>query len=113
MKHENRILTFMVISMFLSYLPWYSFSAVSNLVTVELGLNTTQLGYILSSFQAGYIITVLLTGFLADIFKPRAVVLWASLGTALSATLFPFIAKSFLSVLMLRLMVGFFSGAIY
>lgn len=103
----------MVISMFLSYLPWYSFSAVSNLVTVELELDTTQLGYILSSFQVGYIITVLVTGFLADIFKPRTVVLSASLGTALSATLFPFFAKGFISVLLLRLMVGFFSGAIY
>lgn len=113
MKKENKILLFMVVSLFFTYLPWYSFSGVSNLVTSELGLNTIQLGYILSSFQAGYIITVLVTGFLADIFKPRTVVLWASLGTAITSTLFPFLAKGFISVLLLRLMVGLFSGAIY
>ncbi len=113
MNKEDKILLFMVMSLFFTYLPWYSFSGVSNLVTTELGLNTTQLGYILSSFQVGYIITVLVTGFLADIFRPRAIVLWASLGTAITATLFPFLAKSFLSVLLLRLMVGLFSGAIY
>jgi len=113
LKKNNRILFFMVISMFLSYLPWYSFSGVSNLVTVELGLDTSQLGYILSSFQVGYIITVLLTGFIADILSPWTVVLCASLGTAVTATLFPFFAKSFFSVLILRLMVGLFSGAIY
>ncbi len=113
MNKENKILLFMVMSLFFTYLPWYSFSGVSNLITAELGLNTTQLGYILSSFQVGYIITVLVTGFLADLFRPRAVVLFASLGTALTATLFPFLAKGFLSVLMLRLLVGLFSGAIY
>lgn len=103
----------MIISLFLSYLPWYSFSGVSNLLTVELGLGTTQLGYILSSFQVGYIITVLLTGFLADILNPWIVVIFASLGAAVTATMFPFMAKGFISVLFLRLMVGLFSGAIY
>lgn len=112
-KKEDNILFFMVISLFFTYLPWYSFSAVSNLITTELALSTTQLGYILSSFQVGYVITVLVTGFLADRFKPKIVILSASFGTAITAILFPFYAKGFISVMLLRLSTGLFSGAIY
>jgi len=103
----------MLVAMFLGYLPWYNFSAVSNYIAEDLGLTVSQTGLILSSFQAGYVIVVLFTGWLADRIGNKRVVAWATLLTAVASTAFSFLARDFVSVLILRLVTGLAAGAIY
>lgn len=113
MSKKNRTLAWMVIAMLLGYLPWYNFSAVSSYILVEFNLKTEDLGIILSSFQAGYVIMVLFTGWLADKVGRKKVVAWATLFTGLFSTLFAFMANSFTSIFVLRLLTGLSAGAIY
>ncbi|MDA8223796.1 MFS transporter [Desulfosporosinus sp.] len=113
MSNKNRTLTWMVIAMLLGYLPWYNFSAVSSYILAEFNLKTEDLGVILSSFQAGYVIMVLFTGWLADKVGRQKVVAWATLCTGVFSTLFAFMANSFSSILVLRLLIGLSAGAIY
>jgi len=113
MSNKNRTLAWMVIAMLLGYLPWYNFSAVSSYILVEFNLKTEDLGIILSSFQAGYVIMVLFTGWLADKVGRKKVVAWATLSTGVFSTLFAFMANSFASILVLRLLTGLSAGAIY
>jgi len=103
----------MLVSMFLSYLPWYNFSAVSSYISADLGFNVNQTSMILSAFQVGYVIIVLFTGWLADKIGAKKVVSWASLFTAIFSTIFVWAAKDFKSVLILRLLTGLSAGAIY
>ena len=113
MSNKNRTLVWMAIAILLGYLPWYNFSAVSSYILVDFNLNTEDLGIILSSFQAGYVIMVIFTGWLADKVGRKKVVAWATLFTALFSTLFAFMANSFTSILVLRLLTGLSAGAIY
>lgn len=110
---KNTVLAAMLAAMFLGYLPWYNFSAVSSYIARDLALSVNQTGMILSSFQLGYVIVVLFTGWLSDRIGNQKVVAWATLLTALSSTMFSFLARDFASVLILRLITGLSAGAIY
>lgn len=112
-KQNDIIFYSMLVSIFLSYLPWYNFSAVSSYISSDLKLDVNQTSIILSSFQVGYVIIVLLTGWLADKIGTKRVVSWATLFTAIFSTLFVWLAKDFKSVLLLRLLTGLSAGAIY
>ncbi len=110
---KSVVMASMLAAMFLGYLPWYNFSAVSSYIAQDLSLTVNQTGMILSSFQLGYVIVVLFTGWLSDRIGNQRVVAWATLLTAVSSTLFSFLARDFASVLVLRLMTGLSAGAIY
>ena len=113
-KKKKRIILYsMLISMVLSYLPWYNFSAVSSYISMDLGFSLSQTSMILSSFQVGYVIIVLFTGWLADKIGAKKVVAWATFFTAIFSTIFVWLAKDFKSVLILRLLTGLSAGAIY
>ncbi|MDR7869268.1 MAG: MFS transporter [Tissierellaceae bacterium] len=113
-KSKKRIILYsMLISMVLSYLPWYNFSAVSSYISSDLGFTVNQTSIILSAFQVGYVIVVLFTGWLADKIGAKKVVAWATLFTAIFSTMFVWLAKDFRSVLILRLLTGLSAGAIY
>lgn len=103
----------MVVSMALSYMPWYNFSAVLGHITKEFGLSTTDSGMIMSAFQAGYVVVVPLTGWLSDRFGAKRTVFWATLATAVFSTLFSVLAAGKWSILTLRLATGLSAGAIY
>lgn len=113
MEEKNKVFILMVIAMVLGYLPWYNFSAVVKYISSEFSLNVNQTGMILSSFQIGYVIVVLITGWLADKVGEKKVVAWATLCTAICSTLFIWLAKDFVSILVLRLATGLSAGAIY
>ena len=112
-KERNVVLASMLAAMFLGYLPWYNFSAVSKYITDDLELTVNQTGLILSSFQLGYVAVVLFMGWLSDKVGNKKVIAWATLLTAISSTLFAFLAKDFISVFVLRLLTGLSAGAIY
>ena len=113
MEKKNKIFIIMMIAMVLGYLPWYNFSAVLSNIVEDFGLSSRDTGMILSAFQVGYVIVVLVTGWLSDKIGPKRVVAWATLITAISSTLFVFLARGFLSILLLRLITGLSAGAIY
>ncbi len=112
-KKKDKLLFFMVIAMVFSYLTWYNFSALLNFIIEDINLSPGQVGIILSAFQAGYVLAVIITGWLADQIGEKKVVLYSTLGTAIFSTLFAFLAQSFWSVLILRLIAGVFCGGIY
>ncbi len=111
--NKSVVMASMLAAMFLGYLPWYNFSAVSSYIAEDLELSVNQTGMILSSFQLGYVVVVLFTGWLSDKIGNQRVVAWATLLTAVSSTLFSFLARDFASVLILRLITGLSAGAIY
>lgn len=113
MEKKNKIFIIMMIAMVLGYLPWYNFSAVLNDIVADFGLSARDTGMILSAFQVGYVVVVLITGWLADKIGAKRVVAWATLITAISSTLFVFLAQGFKSILLLRLITGLSAGAIY
>lgn len=113
MQRRFRVLLFMVASMFLGYMPWYGFSAVSTHLVQEFGLTSTQTGSILSAFQLGYVLTVIASGLLADRFGNRLILVCATLATGISSCLFPLLASGYGSILVLRLFTGLSAGAIY
>lgn len=113
LNKRKRVLAAMLAAMFLGYLPWYNFSAVSGFMAEDLGLSLSQVGLILSAFQLGYVLVVLFTGWLADRVGPKRVVLWATFLSAVTSTLFSFLARDFASVFILRLLTGLAAGAIY
>lgn len=51
--NKNKILVLMVVSMVLSYLPWYNFSAVLTYIAEEFNLSGSDTGTILAVFQVG------------------------------------------------------------
>jgi MFS family permease len=110
---KTRILACMSVSLFLAYLPWYNFSAVLQFISVEFHLTAGDTGTILSAYQAGYVIVVVLTGWLADKVGTRRVVIYATLLTGISSTAFAWVALDKWAILVMRLMVGCASGAIY
>ncbi len=103
----------MTVSIFLGNLPWYSFSAVSQDISRDLGLSSRDVGAVLSVFQAGYVVVVLITGWLADRVGRKRVIFWATLLSAIFSTLFVWMATCFYSVLIMRLLAGLAAGAIY
>lgn len=113
MSRQSRVLFAMVASMFLGYMPWYGFSAVSPHLVREFGLTPQQTGAILSAFQLGYVATVIVSGMLADRFGNKRVLVCATLATAVFSTLFPLLSTGFTSILALRLATGLSAGAIY
>lgn len=113
LQKKDKLLIFMVISMILSYLTWYNFSALLNFIREDIELTPGEIGIILSAFQGGYVVAVLFTGWLADRIGEKAVVFYSTLGTAVFSTLFAILARSFWSVLILRTIAGIFCGGIY
>lgn len=113
MQERQKILAWMSLCMVISYLPWYSFSAVVSDISRELLLTPSDVGLIIAAFQAGYVIIVPLTGWLADRAGARQIVLWATFLTAVFATGAALLSFNRSSVLVLRLLTGCAAGAIY
>ena len=111
--NKNRILLVMSLSLFIGYLPWYNYSAVMPYISKEFGFTSAQEGLIVSAFQLGYVLVVLITGYLADKVGSRKVVAWATLCTAIFASVFTLVAHDFWSTLFMRLLTGLSAGAIY
>jgi MFS family permease len=112
-SQRYRILIYMAVSIFLGSLPWYNFSAVAAYIAVEKHLTTADIGLIISAFQIGYVLVVVITSWLADRIGPRKVITTATLLAGLCSMSFAFFADSFASILILRILSGVASGAIY
>ena len=113
MSKQNRLLTAMLASMALGYMPWYNFSAVIKYISQEFSLTSADTGLILSAFQAGYVIVVMSTGWLADRVSLKKILFWSTLLTGIFSLLFIWVVHGKYSILIMRLIVGLSAGAIY
>ncbi len=113
MSKKYSILLFLSLGLFFASLPWYNFSAVATQLASEFKLSASQIGAIISAFQIGYVIIVLFTGWLSDKIGPKRVIVAATLLAGVFSTLFGLIANSFGSILVLRVLSGLATGAIY
>ncbi|MFA0887989.1 MAG: MFS transporter [Synergistales bacterium] len=112
MSKRSRVPFFMVVSMFLGYMPWYGFSAVLPHLVREFELTPRQTGSILGAFQLGDVLTVIAGGILADRFGNKRVLGGVILATGIFSTLFAFLSDGYASILVLRLLTGLSAGAI-
>jgi MFS family permease len=110
---KNQTLVIMTFSIALGYMPWYNFSAVLKYLADEFQLTASDTGWILAAFQAGYVIVVGATGWLGDRVSLKKIILWATLITGVSSTLFVWGANGKESIIALRLITGLAAGAIY
>lgn len=111
--NKKALLIYMVVTIFIGYLPWYNYSAVMPYISKEFGFSAMQESLIVSAFQLGYVLIVIFTGWLADKIGTKKVTAWATLCTGVFATAFVFIAHDFYTTLLMRLLTGLSAGAIY
>jgi MFS family permease len=112
-EKKHKILSAMIISMVLGYMPWYNFSAALNYIADEFGLTANDTGVILGSFQTGYVLVVGITGWLGDKFSLKKIVFFATLITGVFSLLFIWGAQGISSIIVFRLITGLAAGAIY
>ena len=97
----------------ITYLDRVCFGTVAPYIQNEFGLSNSQLGYLFTAFALAYAAFEVPTGWLGDIYGARKtlirIVLWWSVFTALTGTIYPSIAWPGLGFVML-LLVRFFFG---
>lgn len=113
MRSKNGILALMSLSMLLAYIPWYNYSAVAALMAKQFHLTPVDTGIVISVFQLGYVIVVPFTGWLADRFGIRLMLMIATAATFVFSMSFGLFANSYTSIIVLRLLTGMSCGAIY
>lgn len=113
MKPRTRALVVASLSLFLSILVWFNYSAVLPLIVEEWGLSGTRAGIIFGAFQAGYLLAILPAGRLADRRSPRLVIAVGAAGTGAFSLAFALFATGFLSGAALRFLSGLFVAGVY
>ncbi|MEP1095440.1 MAG: MFS transporter [Cyclobacteriaceae bacterium] len=115
MNKQTRILTLIVFSQFMCTSLWFAGNAVMPDLSLELGLEVNDLGYLTSSVQFGFIAGTLFFAFytIADRFNPSLVFFVSALFGALFNLLIVLEGVGFIHVLFLRFLTGFFLAGIY
>lgn len=113
LSQRYKILLYMALSIFLGSLPWYNFSAVASYIASEKHLTASDIGLIISAFQIGYVLVVVFTSWLADRIGPKKVITASTLLAGLFSMTFALFADNLASILILRILSGAASGAIY
>lgn len=90
-----------------------TYSAALPLLKTDWGMSASQAGLVQSGWHAGYLISLFTVGFIADRYGAKRTFLAGSVLAALSALIFAFFAKGFLSGLLLYGFTGLCSGASY
>ena len=113
MRDRTQTLTATSITLLLSVLVWFNYSAVLPLVIDDWGLSTIQAGIVFGAFQAGYLVTIVPLGMLADRSTPRLVIAAGATGTGLASLGFALIASGFVSAVVLRALAGACMAGVY
>lgn len=104
-RNASRMVLLVTTAVFINYVDRGNLSTAASLVQGELGLNEAQLGILFSAFYFGYVPFMPLMGVLAERFGAKSVF---AFGLALwsVATLLTGFAGGFLSLLLLRIVLG-------
>jgi MFS family permease len=108
----GNVLVILCLMYFITYFDRVNISTAAPVISKELGLNNTELGYVFSAFAWPYALFQLFGGWLGDRFGPRRTLgvcgsLW-SLATAVTG-----LAGGIVSLFLARLMLGFGEGAAF
>ncbi|MFC7157109.1 MFS transporter [Halomarina halobia] len=113
MQARTRTLFVTCVSLLLSVLVWFNYSAVLPLIADEWGLSGTEAGIVFGSFQAGYLLAIIPMGHLADRHSPRVVIGFGAATTGLLSVTFGLVASGFLSGSVLRFFAGVGMAGVY
>lgn len=113
MRARTQALTITCISLLLSVLVWFNYSAVLPFVVDEWGLSGTEAGILFGAFQAGYLVAIIPMGYLADRYSPRIVIGSGSIITGLFSIGFGLVAAGFLGGFVLRFLAGTGMAGVY
>lgn len=113
MQTRTRTLAVTCVSLLLSVLVWFNYSAVLPRIVDEWGLSGIEAGVIFGSFQAGYLIAILPMGYLADRYSPRSVIACGATVTGLFSVAFGVVADGYVSGSMLRFFAGTGMAGVY
>lgn len=113
---KNRNLIFIIVfAEFAGTSLWFGSNAVIGPLSEDLGISVGSYGYITSAVQLGFIIGTLAYAVLglADRFSPSVVFFWSSIAAAASNVMISIVARNLESLLLLKLVTGFFLAGIY
>lgn len=113
MRDRTRTLAATSITLLLSVLVWFNYSAVLPLIVDEWGLSPVRAGIVFGAFQAGYLVTIVPLGVLADRNTPRIVIAAGATGTGLASLGFALVASGFVSAVVLRALAGACMAGVY
>lgn len=113
MLERTRILVVTSVSLLLSVLVWFNYSAVLPLIVEEWGLSGLRAGIVFGAFQAGYLLSIVPMGWLADRRSPRWVIAFGATEAGAFSLAFASLATGFLSGTVLRFFAGFGMAGVY
>ncbi len=115
MRNQKIILTIIVFSQFCCISLWFAGNAVMDNLLTEYRLNENALGHLTSSVQLGFISGTLLFAILtiSDRFSPSKVFFISAIMGAFFNILMVFEGNTYLSLVTLRFLTGFFLAGIY
>ncbi|MDB6089044.1 MAG: hypothetical protein JWN85_1828 [Gammaproteobacteria bacterium] len=105
-----RLVLFVSVALLINYIDRGNLATAVPLIHDELGLSSTQLGFLLSAFYYSYVAAMIPAGWLAERYGPNRV-LAAGIAIWSVATLLTGFASGFWSLLLLRLLLGFGESA--
>ncbi|GAA0242198.1 MFS transporter [Haladaptatus pallidirubidus] len=83
------------ISILLSILVWFNYSAVLPLIVEEWNLSGINAGIIFGAFQAGYLIAIIPAGVFVDRYSPRWIIAIGATTTGVAGLDFAIMATGF------------------
>jgi MFS family permease len=101
------------VSLLLSVLVWFNYSAVLPLVVEDWGLSGTRAGVVFGAFQAGYLLSVVPAGVLADRRSARVVMAGGAFLAGAASLGFALAADGFLAGTALRGLAGVGMAGVY
>mgnify|MGYP002760853653 FL=1 len=110
---RTRMLAVASVSLLLSVLVWFNYSAVLPLVVEDWGLSGTRAGVIFGAFQAGYLLSVVPAGALTDRRSARVVMAGGAFVAGAASLGFALVADGFVTGTVLRALAGAGMAGVY
>lgn len=95
------------------YTNYMVYAACLPILKIEWGMSATQAGSVASGFMIGYSVSLAVASWLADHFGARRIFVLSAIISAVTALLFGFFARSYLTTLLLYTLIGITQGGIY
>lgn len=111
-KATNVVLMLLCVMYFITYVDRVNVSTAASAFQKELHLDNTQLGLIFSAFAYPYLLFQIIGGYIGDRFGPRLTLLVCG-GIWAGATILTGFAGGFVSLFMIRMLLGFGEGATF
>lgn len=112
-RTRSRMLAVASVSLLLSILVWFNYSAVLPRIVAEWELSGIHAGLIFSAFQAGYLVAIIPAGLLVDRYSPRWVIAVGATTTGAASLGFAAVATGVFTGTALRFVAGLGMAGVY